>query len=162
MFKWRRWTNHSWERMWTQTPCIQLRWFQYHHGIPGLFKILRFECWYVTSAHIFRNGMYERSQNFWSPKQQRRGLRISDPPSNTAEESEFLTPQTTQERTQNFWSPKQHRREVRISDPPNNTGEESEFLIPQTTQERSQNFWTLKQHRIGLRISNPPKNKRKD
>ena len=61
----------------------------------------------------------------------RRGFTISDPPSNTGEDSEFLTP-------------KQHRK-FRISEPPNNTGEDSEFptpknigdsefLIPQTTQ----------------------------
>ena len=66
----------------------------------------------------------ERSQNFWSPKQPRRGVRISDPPNNKW-------------RIQNFWSPKQNRRGFRISEPPNNTGEDSEFLTPQTIKEGS-------------------------
>ena len=106
----------------------------------------------------------ERILNFWSPNntegdsefltpKQHSGFRISDPPINTGEDSEFLIPQLTQERIRNFWSPKnkgedsefltpkQHRRGFRISDPPNNTGADSEFLIPQTIQERIQNFW---------------------
>ena len=84
------------------------------------------------SEFLIPQTIQERIQNFWSPKQHRRGFRISDP-------------QTTQERIQNFWPPKQHRRGFRISDPPNNTGEDSEFLIPQTTQERIQNFWSPEQ-----------------
>ena len=59
-----------------------------------------------------------------------RGFTISDPPSNTGEDSEFLTP-------------KQHRK-FRISEPPNNTGEDSEFLTP-------------KKHKR-FRISDPPNN----
>ena len=58
-------------------------------------------------------------------------LKISDPPSNTGKNSEFLIPQTTKERIQNFWSPK-------------NTTKDSEFLIP-------------KEHRKGFSISDPPK-----
>ena len=84
----------------------------------------------------------ERILNFWSPNntegdseflttKQHSGFRISDPPINTGEDSEFLIPQTTQERIQSFWFP-------------NNTGD-SEFLIPQTTKERIQNFWSPKQ-----------------
>ena len=118
----------------------------------------------------------ERILNFWSPNntegdsefltpKQHWGFRISDPPKNKGEDSEFLIPQTTQERIQNFWSPKQHRSGFRVSDPPNNTGEDSEFLIPkqhrrfrisdsQTTQE-IQNFWSPKRQRRGYRISDP-------
>ena len=87
----------------------------------------------------------ERIQNFRSPKQHRRGFRISDSPKNKGRIQNFWSPKTTQERIQNFWSPKQHRRGCRISDPPNNTGEDSEFLIPQTTQEKIQNFWSPEQ-----------------
>ena len=42
---------------------MQLRWFEDHDGISGLFKILRFECWYVKSAHTFRNRMYGLTEN---------------------------------------------------------------------------------------------------
>ena len=106
----------------------------------------------------------ERILNFWSPNntegdsefltpKQHSGFRISDPPINTGEDSEFLIPkkqrrgfrisdpQTTRERIQNFWSHKQHRSGFRVSD-------------SQTTQE-IQNFWSPKQQRRGYRISDP-------
>ena len=135
----------------------------------------------------------ERILNFWSPNntegdsefltpKQHSGFRISDPPINTGEDSEFLIPKK-QRRGFRISDPKQHRRGFRISDPPNNTGADSEFLIPQTiqeriqnfwfpnntgdleflnpqtTQERIQNFWFPKQQRRGYRIFNPLVNK---
>ena len=70
----------------------------------------------------------DRVQNFWSPKEHRKGFRISDP-------------QRTLQRFQNFWSPKDHYKGSRIFDPqraqeiiqyfkpPKNTGEDSKFLM---------------------------------
>ena len=51
--------------------------------------------------------LLETTANFWSPKQHRRGFRISDPLKNTRKDSEFLIPQSILERVQNFWSPNQ-------------------------------------------------------
>ena len=89
----------------------------------------------IKNQIIFGISCLERSlyskrktiQNFWSPKQPRRGFRISDP-------------QTTQGRIRNFWSPKKRGRGFR-------------FLIPQRTQQRVQNL----EHRKRFRISHPLK-----
>ena len=92
-------------------------------------------------------------QNFWSPKQHRKGFRISDP-------------QRIQRTIPNFWSPK-------------NTTKDSEFLIPQRFRisdplhwhtkgfrnsdplqrhKSIQNFWSFKGHRRRFSISDPPRN----
>lgn len=64
-------------------------------------------------------------QNFWSPKQHRKGFRISDP-------------QRIQRTIPNFWSPK-------------NTTKDSEFLIPQRFRISDPLHW----HTKGFRNSDP-------
>ena len=73
-----------------------------------------------------------------------RRFKISDPPNNPGEDSEFLIP-------------KQHKEGFGISDPPRNAEEDSEFLIPQRTQRRVQNFIPNLEHRKRFRISDPLK-----
>ena len=107
------------------------------------------------------------TQNFWSPERHRKEFRISDPPNNKGENSEFLIPkeynegfrisdpQRAQQRIQNFWSPK-------------STGKDSVFLIPQRfrisdpqqrhTKLRIQNFWSpTKTHKRMLNLWSPTK-----
>ena len=73
-----------------------------------------------------------------------RRFKISDPPNNPGEDSEFLIPQTTQGRIRNFWSAKKRGRGFRISDPPKNTTKGSEFYPQFRAQEKIQNFWSPK------------------
>ena len=71
---------------------------------------------YNQTVGCNRNPVIGQLQNFWSPKEHRKGFRISDPPKNIKNGSEFQIPQRTLQRVQNFWSFKDHYNESR-SDP---------------------------------------------
>ena len=139
------------ESYWTGLKPQKFPWLQ------GIKKILPSNVLFLCLKNLHKNQIIfgvscvERSLHI----QHNEGFRISDPPKNTGEDSEFRIHQRTQRSVQNFWSTKKHRRGFRISDPPKNTTKGSEFLIHQKTQERIQNFGSPKVHNERFRIWTP-------
>ena len=105
------------------------------------------------SKFLIPEATQERIQNFWSPKQQRKEFRISDPQRIqrripnfcSPKDSEFLILNNDAQKGSEFLIPyTQNDAESLISY--KGTEKYSEFLISQRTQEKIQSFWSTEAH----------------